>query len=231
MSSKDTAQERSRGSSRSPRSTGIQRATRCGSNSTAYCSRSSRTRAGKNSVVQRTVVDSGGLHTEYVYRCARARIGRGVYAIKGGSIAGQPLVGRPTDHNRYRVPLFVLCVDTGKDIVMSRLVIPSTGPGYVHLPEWVDAEYVAQLTAEKAIRKYAKGRGAVREWVKLRERNEALDLEVYALAALHMLGQPFIRGLKARAAKFAVPTLGLPEGPAGGSSGRAVDSCMMIGIK
>jgi phage terminase large subunit GpA-like protein len=41
---------------------------------------------------------------------------------------------------------------------------------------------------EKAIRKYVKGRGAVREWVKLRERNEQLDLAVYALAALYILG-------------------------------------------
>jgi phage terminase large subunit GpA-like protein len=81
----------------------------------------------------------------------------------------------------------------------------------------VDEEYLAQLTAEKAIRKYVKGRGAVREWIKLRERNEALDLEVYALAALHILGQPFIRGLASRAAKLAVPTLGLADGPAGGA--------------
>ncbi len=51
----------------------------------------------------------------------------------------------------------------------------------------------------------------MREWIKLRERNEALDLEVYALAALHILGQAFIRGLEARAAKFAVPMLGLEE--------------------
>jgi len=71
----------------------------------------------------------------------------------------------------YRVKLFVLCVDTGKDIVMSRLLIRSAGPGFAHLPDWVDEEYLAQLTAEKAIRKYVKGRGAVREWVKLREWN------------------------------------------------------------
>ena len=48
-------------------------------------------------------------------------------------------------------------------------------------------------------------RGPVREWVKLRERNEALDLEVYALAALHILGQTLMRGLGERAAQFARP--------------------------
>jgi phage terminase large subunit GpA-like protein len=102
-------------------------------------------------------------------------------------------------------PLFVLCVDTGKEIVFSRLLIASPGPGYLHLPEWVDAEYLAQLTAEKAIRKYVQGRGAVREWVKLRERNEALDLEVYALAALYILGPTFVHSLGEHAAGFARP--------------------------
>src|SRR5439155_7961147 len=123
--------------------------------------------------------------------------------IKGGSLTGQPLVERPSIHNRYRVKLFVLCVDTGKDVVMSRLLIRSPGPGFVHLPDWVDEEYVAQLTAEKAVRKYVKGRGAVREWVKLRERNETLDLEVYALAALYIMGPTLVQGLGDRAAKFA----------------------------
>jgi phage terminase large subunit GpA-like protein len=87
----------------------------------------------------------------------------------------------------------------------------ASGPGYLHLPDWVDEEYLAQLTAEKAIRKYVKGRGAVREWVKLRERNEALDLEVYALAALYIGGQSLLRSLEDRAAQFARPVSELPK--------------------
>lgn len=161
--------------------------------------------SGQSMRIDCTVVDSGGAHTERVYRYARSRYHRRVFPIKGGSIAGRPLVERPSKHNRYRVPLFVLCVDTGKDVVLSRLHIPTPGPAYVHLPEWVDEEYLAQLTAEKAIRKYVKGRGAVREWVKLRERNEGLDLEVYALAALYIMGVAFVRSLGARAGRFAVP--------------------------
>jgi phage terminase large subunit GpA-like protein len=66
-----------------------------------------------------------------------------------------------------------------------------------------DEEYVEQLTAEKAIRKYVKGRGAIREWVKTRERNEALDLEVYALAALYILGPVLLKSLGDRARRFA----------------------------
>lgn len=160
--------------------------------------------SGQKMKVQVTVIDSGGLHTESVYKYCRAQLGAGrhVFPVKGGSMAGRPLVERPSSHNRYHVPLFVLCVDTGKDLVMARMQIRMPGPGYMHLPE-VDDEYLAQLTAERAVRKYVKGRGAVREWVKLRERNEAFDLEVYALAGLYIMGPVFIRSLKERAARFA----------------------------
>src|SRR5207249_2045006 len=62
--------------------------------------------------VEVTVVDSGGAHTEQVYRFTRPRIGRRIFPIK------------------------------------SRLLIQTPGPGFAHLPDWVDEEYVAQLTAE-----------------------------------------------------------------------------------
>ena len=39
--------------------------------------------------------------------------------------------------------------------------------------------------------------------MRLRERNEALDLEVYALAGLYILGQAFVQSLPARATKWA----------------------------
>jgi len=175
-----------------------------------FLSQSFEHESGQRLRIETTVVDSGGLHTEQVYRYTGARYSRRVFTVKGGSIAGRPLVERPSMHNRYRIPLFVLCVDTGKDIVLSRLRITSPGPGYVHLPEWIDEEYLAQLTAEKAIRKYVKGRGAVRSWVKLRERNEALDLEVYALAALYIGGPVLLQGLAERAASFARPGAEVP---------------------
>jgi phage terminase large subunit GpA-like protein len=170
--------------------------------------------SGQRLHVHLTVVDSGGHHTEQVYRYAKARLGKRIFPIKGGSIAGRPLVERPSLNNRYRVKLFVLCVDTGKDLVFSRMRISSPGPGYLHLPDWADGEYLAQLTAEKAIRKYVKGRGAVREWVKLRERNEALDLEVMALAALYICGAFILRELAEMAARVARPCLNLEPGEA-----------------
>ncbi len=46
-------------------------------------------------------------------------------------------------------------------------------------------------------------RGSVREWIKTREWNEALALEVYGLAALYILGPAFVKSLSDRAAVLA----------------------------
>lgn len=153
------------------------------------------TESGKKLRADITVVDSGGLHTESVYRYCAARVNRNVFAIKGGTQVGKPIVERPSQTNRYRIPLFVICVDTGKDMVMSRLMVGQPGPGYMHLPHWLDDEFIEQLTAERAVFKYVKGRGSVREWEKLRDRNEAFDLEVYALAALYIRGPLYVKSL------------------------------------
>lgn len=160
--------------------------------------------SGREIIIECVTVDSGGLHTDQVYRFCKVRIERRVFAVKGGSERGREIVSRPTTNNRYRVKLFVLCVDTGKDVVYSRLRIGAPGPGFMHLPEGVaDPEYLAQLTSERAIRKYVRGRGSVREWVlPAGKRNEALDLEVYCLAALYILGPAFLRSLPERAASF-----------------------------
>lgn len=158
--------------------------------------------SGKIHPIECTVIDSGGLHTEYVYKYCKARAGKRVFAIKGGSVVGRPLVNPPSIHNRYKVPLFVLCVDTGKDLVVGRLGIGKPGPGFYHLPDWVDDEFIFQLTAERAVRRYVKGRGSFREWVKLRERNEAFDLYVYALAALYILGPRAIASIPERRDKW-----------------------------
>jgi phage terminase large subunit GpA-like protein len=62
-------------------------------------------------------------------------------------------------------------------------------PGYVHLPvHAAGEEFCRQLTAEQLVAR--RGRNGYRrlEWVKTRERNEALDCRVYARAAAAALG-------------------------------------------
>ncbi|MBL9057738.1 MAG: phage terminase large subunit family protein, partial [Rhodobacteraceae bacterium] len=61
-------------------------------------------------------------------------------------------------------------------------------PGTVHLPSWVDSEWLKQLVAEQMVTvRNKRGYGHL-EWQKMRERNEALDCRVYARAAAWILG-------------------------------------------
>jgi phage terminase large subunit GpA-like protein len=75
----------------------------------------------------------------------------------------------------------------------------------MHLPDFVDDEYLAQLTAEKRVRRIRKGGRIVREYVKTRARNEALDLEVYALAALYTAGPWRLKALGELAKQMSAP--------------------------
>lgn len=135
-------------------------------------------------------IDIGGHHTESVYEFVEPRQQRGVMAIQGSNTEGAPILGRPTrkarGENNRDVKLFKVGTVAAKDLIFSRLQIETKGPGYIHLPEWLDAEYFKQLTSEKVRTRYTRGR-PTRRYEKTRPRNEALDLEVYALAALRAL--------------------------------------------
>lgn len=135
-------------------------------------------------------IDSGGHHTEQVYRFVRPRQRRRIYAIKGMDGEGRPLVSRPKRIRGTRkvTPLTVGTV-TAKDLIYSRLQIRQPGPGYIAFGEDLDEEFFQQLTAERAITKWSHGRPR-RAYVKDPSlRNEALDLFVYAYAALGMVGR------------------------------------------
>jgi terminase, large subunit len=168
--------------------------------------------SGRKMTMRAIAVDSGGLHTDHVYKFCKPREDRAidglsqhVYAIKGVGGAGREMISKPTKNNRYKCKLWPLGVDTIKDTIFARLHIIDKGPGYIHLPSWADDEYLEQLTAEKAVRRYKKGVGTVREYIKIRERNEGLDLEVYALAALLSLGRATVQRLAIYAAEMSVP--------------------------
>ena len=77
-------------------------------------------------------------------------------------------------------------VDEAKLVLQRQLEITQPGPGYCHFKKDRDAEWYAQLTAEKCVTRYQKG-FAIREWIKTRPRNEALDCRVYAIAAFLLM--------------------------------------------
>lgn len=61
-------------------------------------------------------------------------------------------------------------------------------PGFVHFPRGIGEEWFRQLTAEERRERTRKDGRKLYEWVKRRERNEALDCFVYGRAALYFLG-------------------------------------------
>ncbi|MBF0188967.1 MAG: phage terminase large subunit family protein, partial [Magnetococcales bacterium] len=133
-------------------------------------------------------IDTGGHHTLKSYAFCRARQGRRVWAIKGKGGMGVPIwPRRPSRSNKGRVPLFLVGVDAAKEALYARLRLSEPGPGFCHFPMERDAEFFKQLTAEKVMTRYHKGR-PIREWKKRdSDRNEALDCRVYAMTALQGL--------------------------------------------
>jgi phage terminase large subunit GpA-like protein len=95
-------------------------------------------------------------------------------------------VSRPTRVGSGRVSLFTVGTEAAKDLVYARLRVEEAGPGFCHFPSCYDAEYFAQLTAERAVTAW-RGGVQVRVYKQTRPRNEALDCRVYALAALRIL--------------------------------------------
>jgi len=61
-------------------------------------------------------------------------------------------------------------------------------PGTVHLPDWVESEWLKQFVTEQLVTVKTRRGFAKLEWQKLRERNEALDARVYARAAAWIAG-------------------------------------------
>jgi phage terminase large subunit GpA-like protein len=143
-------------------------------------------------------IDAGdGNTTHFVRAFARKwRATRRVIALKGQSVQGKPLLGKPTDQDvnwrgkiiKNGVQLWPLGSDTGKAAFYARLRIGEPGPGFVHLPSGLSDEEFAQLTAEKLMTRYIRGH-AKREWTLDRgRRNEALDCRVMADAVAEYLG-------------------------------------------
>lgn len=131
-------------------------------------------------------VDTGGHHTQKVYEYCKRREHARVYAVKGASTAGKPLVSKFSKANKLRVKLFTLGTDTAKQMIYSRLKVHQPGPSYCHFPADYPEEYFQQLTAERIQTKFINGH-PTRIWVMPKgKRNEALDCRVYGLAALHI---------------------------------------------
>ena len=142
---------------------------------------------GRTLSISCACVDSGGHQTQRVYEYCKSREYQRIYAIKGASTIGKPLVSKFSKNNKLRVKLFSIGTDTAKQMIYSRLKIHQPGAGYCHFPADYPEDYFKQLTAERIQTKFVNGH-PTRIWVLSKgRRNEALDCRVYGMAALHIL--------------------------------------------
>lgn len=147
--------------------------------------------------IHATCIDTG-YATDEMYDFVLANQHRRIYATKGwAGRTGEPLVGKPSEKTYGRKPrpvrLYPINVDDAKAEVMASITLSAPGPGYMHFTELVDEEYFAQLCAEhREPRANKSGVTTHMVWVQDRERNEALDTAVLALAAFRLLN-PNIR--------------------------------------
>lgn len=148
--------------------------------------------AGESLHVAAALIDSGGHHTDDVYRFTASRAWRNIYACVGKAGVGRPIVARPKRTEKSAAvgaAVVTVGVDTAKDQLFDWLTKQVPCAGYCHFPEREDYndEFFAQLTAEKRVLHWVRG---VRQWgyKKTRERNEAIDKRNYARAALDLIG-------------------------------------------
>lgn len=131
-------------------------------------------------------VDSGA-HTQAVYAYCGPRYAHRVFALKGSSTSGAPLIPRgPTKARGCKV--WLIGTETAKDEWYSALRAEAGAPMAVAFDAATDEGYLKQLTAERAVRKLQHGKMIRRYELPRGERSEALDCAVYALAALMLTG-------------------------------------------
>ncbi|QDP51780.1 MAG: putative terminase large subunit [Prokaryotic dsDNA virus sp.] len=140
----------------------------------------------KKILIAATAIDSGFM-TDAVYSFTKLYRKKRLYAIKGMSNPGKPIAGKPTLVGKRKNLLYPVGTDTAKEWIFARL---QSEENLIHFPNTLDDEYFLQLTSEKRVPRYNKGKKTL-VWQQIRKRNEALDTFVYALAAVQILHPDF----------------------------------------
>lgn len=134
-------------------------------------------------------VDSGDGNTAddvMAYCRARSKGRIGPLPMKGSSKFDAPIWTRPKLNKNNLPGPWVVGSSQIKIRIYDMLKSEPGNPGYMHFPEGRSEQYYKGLTAEKLVTRHSKG-WPVREWHKIRERNEPLDCRVYAYAAMKIL--------------------------------------------
>ncbi len=162
---------------------------------------------GAHMQIGRIAVDTG-YETAAVYSWSREQTAGQVMSIKGmegfnraSPVTGPTFVDATIGGKRLRrgAKLWTIATSTFKSETYRFLRLPrptdeelaegqAFPAGTMHLPDWIDGEWVKQLTAEQLVTVKNRRGFTKLEWQKTRERNEALDCRVYARAAAWVFG-------------------------------------------
>jgi len=150
--------------------------------------------------IKMTAIDSG-YNSQRVYTFCRKYPRSRVIPVKGSATSQVPVqIPKAVDVRRNKAKYYkhgMRVWNVGVSLIKSEIYsslkrdIPADGEatpvGWYHFPEYGE-EYFKQLTAEQLTKKKNKKGYFIYEWVKTRDRNEALDLKVYNRAASIVLG-------------------------------------------
>lgn len=153
--------------------------------------------SGSQIPIEATCIDTGGHNAHAVYSYCRHHAQAHVLAIKGASVYGKPVLGKPTLQDvtwRGRsmargIKLWPIGTDTAKHLLYGRMRLTAPGAGYVHVPAAVrDTDEFEQMTAAKLLPAVVQGKRVMRWLTPAGKREEAGDCMVYAYAAACYLG-------------------------------------------
>ena len=155
--------------------------------------------SGASLLIAWTCIDTGGHKTTECYKFLKRMEDKRkrISGVKGFGREGQgiPLIHKLSTNNEYRAKVFILGVDSGKEMVMSRLDITDPGPGYCHFPSGPECGYtdtvIKGLNSEQRVTEMRDGRPVSKWKKKSGVRNEPLDLRVYNTAAVEILRPDF----------------------------------------
>jgi phage terminase large subunit GpA-like protein len=160
---------------------------------------------GREMPVRTACIDSGGHHTQAVYRFARMRRNRRVFAVKGRDEALSIWPHGLKAKKGHVQDVTIVGVSVAKDAIYARLRVQQPGPGYCHFPRGRSPVWFEQLVSEVVETRYSFGRPRRIYVLPQGRRNEALDCRVYAYAALQSLAIRWGTELTANALPVDVP--------------------------
>ena len=153
--------------------------------------------SGAQMLIEATCVDTGGHNTHAVYSYCRSHAHANVLAIKGASVYGKTILGKPSlidvtwrgKTTARSLKLWSVGTDTAKHLLYGRMRITQVGPGYVHVPKALHGtDEFEQMTAARLMPVTVQGKSSMRWITPHGKREEGGDCMVYAYAAACHLG-------------------------------------------